>query len=218
MSALGALALLTATSLLGAMSPGPSFLMVAHTAAGTSRLAGLAAALGMSVGGATWSASALLGLAAVFQALPHLFLLVRIAGGLYLIWLAIRIWIGATTPLPEARMSAGSLRSAFLRALGTQLSNPKVAVFFASVFVALIPPGAGIGLKLAAVAIVFTCELCWYSVVAWALSGPASRAAYGRMKLWIDRISAAVLALIAARLAGAALAEASVASLLGEWA
>ena len=54
---------------LGAISPGPSFVMVARTAVARSRANGLAAALGMGVGGMTYATASLLGLQALFAAL-----------------------------------------------------------------------------------------------------------------------------------------------------
>jgi threonine/homoserine/homoserine lactone efflux protein len=51
--------------LVGAVSPGPSFVLVSRIAAKFSRVDGLAAAAGMGLGGAIFAALALLGLAAV---------------------------------------------------------------------------------------------------------------------------------------------------------
>ncbi len=53
--------------LVGAANPGPSFVLVARTAIAVSRPAGLAAALGMGVGGVLFSALALLGLHALLS-------------------------------------------------------------------------------------------------------------------------------------------------------
>ena len=60
----------------------------------------------------------------------------------YLLWLGIRIWRGAREPLPSADSVSVQdrtlLRSAAF-ALFTQLSNPKTAVFYASIFAAMLP-------------------------------------------------------------------------------
>ena len=58
---------------LGAMSPGPSFVMVARTAVASSRADGLAAALGMGIGGVFFAAAALLGLHVILIAVPWLY-------------------------------------------------------------------------------------------------------------------------------------------------
>src|SRR5499426_1510915 len=126
----------------GAMSPGPSFVFVARTAIARSRSDGLAAAVGMGVGGVVFSVLVVLGLHAVLSSVPRLYLVLKVAGGIYLLYLGIRIWHGAKEPLriadPDDRMK-GSLSNSFLLGLGTQLSNPKTAVFYGSIFAALLP-------------------------------------------------------------------------------
>src|SRR5688500_19104485 len=84
--------------IVGAMSPGPSFVMVARTAV-ASRGDGLAAALGMGAGGIVFAVAALVGLQAAFLAVPALYLGGELLGGAYLVYLGIRIWRGAREPL-----------------------------------------------------------------------------------------------------------------------
>jgi len=74
----------------GAMSPGPSFVMVARTAV-ASRGDGLAAALGMGAGGLVFAIAALAGLQAAFLAVPGLYLAIKGFGGAYLVYLGFRI-------------------------------------------------------------------------------------------------------------------------------
>jgi threonine/homoserine/homoserine lactone efflux protein len=72
---------------LGAMSPGPSFIMVARTALAVSRTDGVAAAFGMSIGGVLFAVAALLGLHAVLNTVPSLYAIVKVLGGAYLLYL-----------------------------------------------------------------------------------------------------------------------------------
>jgi len=62
MPASTAIVTILAALLLGAMSPGPSFVIVARNAIGLSRGDGLATAAGMGIGGVFFSGIALLGL------------------------------------------------------------------------------------------------------------------------------------------------------------
>lgn len=129
--------------IVGAMSPGPSFVMVARTAV-ASRSDGLAAALGMGLGGIAFAVAALVGLQAAFLAVPALYLAIKLLGGLYLVYLGIRIWRGAKQPLDvaEAQAPGGNRqpgRRALLLGLATQISNPKTAVVYASIFAAFLP-------------------------------------------------------------------------------
>jgi threonine/homoserine/homoserine lactone efflux protein len=87
------------TLLIGAISPGPSFVLVARTAVAASRRDGLAAALGMGVGGVVFGGLALLGLSAVLTQVPWLYAGFKLLGGLYLAYLAVRLWRGAARPI-----------------------------------------------------------------------------------------------------------------------
>lgn len=164
---------------LGAMSPGPSFLMVARTAIARSRADGVAAALGMGVGGVLLAAMALAGLHAVLIAVPWLYLALKIFGGAYLIYIGWSIWRGAREPvrIAEDVDATRSLRRSFWLALATQLSNPKTAVVYASVFVSLLPREIPLAVTLLLPLVIFAIEFGWYAIVALALSAPSPRAA-----------------------------------------
>ncbi|SFP08529.1 Threonine/homoserine/homoserine lactone efflux protein [Variovorax sp. OK605] len=192
----------------GAMSPGPSFVMVARTAV-ASRTEGLAAALGMGAGGLVFAIAALAGLQAAFLAVPGLYLAIKGFGGAYLVYLGVRIWRGARQPLPVAQ-EAGNPRAGqgrggrtfrtFLFGLATQVSNPKTAVVYASIFAAFLPHDVPLALALAVPAVIFCIETGWYTVVALALSSAAPRSAYLHYKVWIDRVAGGVMGLLGVRL------------------
>ncbi|MDR3437830.1 LysE family transporter [Telmatospirillum sp.] len=189
--------------LVGAVSPGPSFVLVSRTAAKFSRVDGLAAAAGMGLGGAIFATLALLGLAAVLTRVEGLYLALRVLGGLYLVYLGIRTWRGASEPLdiPDSTTArpASTLRS-FALGLVNQLSNPKTAVVYASIFAALLPASAPLWLLLVLPPLVFALEASWYAIVAFAFSAQRPRSVYLRSKSWIDRIAGSVIGVLGARL------------------
>jgi threonine/homoserine/homoserine lactone efflux protein len=188
---------------LGAMSPGPSFLMVARTAIARSRADGLAAAFGMGVGGVLFAVMALLGLHVVLIAVPWLYVVLKIAGGAYLIFIGVMIWRGARQPVEIVDTGSDHPRTivrSFWLGLATQVSNPKAAVVYASVFVSLLPPEIPLAVTLMLPAVIFVIEAGWYTIVALALSAPSPRAAYLRSKTWIDRAAGAVMAALGIRL------------------
>ena len=187
---LGALAI-------GVISPGPSFVMVAKEAVSLSRANGLAAALGMGLGGTVFALAALGGLQAVLLAIPLLYTTLKVVGGLYLCYLGYRIYAGAKQPLAttdDRRANAGrAMRSSFWFGLTTQLSNPKTAIVYASVFAAFLPSHLSAPLAVALIAIVFALEACWYAIVAMLLSAPAPRRAYAGCKAFLDRAAGIVI-------------------------
>lgn len=188
--------------LLGAISPGPSFLLVARIALATSRRDGLAAALGMGVGAVLFGALALFGLHAILGEVPWLRLGIEVAGGLYLLWLAVSLWRGAGRPLAvtgDARRAAGPAR-AFALGLATQISNPKTAVVYGGIFAALLPADPPFWLLASLPPAILAIEAGWYAIVAMAFSSGRPRAAYLRSKSWLDRAAGSVMGALGARL------------------
>jgi threonine/homoserine/homoserine lactone efflux protein len=188
---------------IGAMSPGPSFVMVLRLSVAMSRRAGLAAALGMGVGGVIFGALALFGLQALVAKVGWLYLVLRIAGGIYLVYLASRIWRGAATPMQIdalRREGQGSTGKAFWQGLATQLSNPKTAVVYGSIFAALLPPHPASWIFAVLLPILFAIEAGWYTIVALTFSSARPRAFYLRAKGFIDRMAGAVIGLLGMKL------------------
>src|SRR5258708_12850529 len=85
MSPLTAIVTILAALLIGAMSPGPSFVLVARNSIGLSRRDGLATAVGMGVGGVFFAGIALVGLYTLLAAVEWLYVTLNVAGGLYLL-------------------------------------------------------------------------------------------------------------------------------------
>ncbi|MFN7009063.1 MAG: LysE family translocator [Allorhizobium sp.] len=192
------------TVLIGAISPGPSFVLVSHTAIIRSRRAGLAAALGMGIGGAIFALLALAGLHALLMRVEWTYLLFKLLGGAYLAYLGLRIWRGASAPLPPelvGRSAGGApVWKSLALGLATQLSNPKTALVYGSIFAAFLPPEPERWLFSALPLGVFAVEAGWYVLVALVFSAERPRAAYGRVKHVVDRIAGAVLVGLGLRL------------------
>jgi threonine/homoserine/homoserine lactone efflux protein len=203
MESLFVLAPLLGAILIGAISPGPSFVLVARTAIAVSRLDGVGAALGMGLGASIFAAGALLGLQAVLTSVPSVYIGIKIIGGLYLLYLAVRLWRSASETLTIADAphdpQSTVLRSFFL-GLATQLSNPKTAVVYASIFAAMLPSGQTWSSTFVIVPMIFAIETGWYALVAIAFSAERPRNRYLRSKRWIDRSAGAVMGLLGLRL------------------
>ncbi|MBN8998345.1 MAG: LysE family transporter [Rhizobiales bacterium] len=203
MSSFAALFAILGALLVGAISPGPSFVFVVRTSVARSRLDGLAAALGMGIGAMAFAALALLGLRTLMTEAAGLYWALKIAGGLYLVYLRIRIWLGAGAPM-AALGGEGAARPAparsFTMALLTQLSNPKIVAVFGAVFAALLPAHYPLWLALALPPLIFIQETAWYAIVALAFSSSRPRALYLRARTAIDRAAGAVIALLGVRL------------------
>jgi threonine/homoserine/homoserine lactone efflux protein len=192
-----------ALHLLAAASPGPAVLMTARIGMTEGLRTGIHLALGIGFGAVIWAFAALFGLALLFQVAPTLLWGFKIAGGLFLIWIAVQMWRHApeTLVIPDDGAPLRSAISAFRLGVLTQLSNPKPAVFFGAVFVGTVPPTAGPWVLAALLAVIFLNEVFCNIVVARVFSFDRPRNAYARMKTRIDRSFAGVLALLGVKIA-----------------
>ena len=124
--------LLIGVCALGAMTPGASLAVVTrHTLRGSAR-AGVSAGLAHAAGIGVYAAATVAGLAVVLRGFPQLEIAIRLAGSLFLLWLALGSWRAAARPAPEpdAQAGANAVRDGFLIAF----LNPKVALFFLALF------------------------------------------------------------------------------------
>jgi len=187
--------------LLAVMSPGPSFLITARTAIARSRADGIKVALGLGAGSVVWSGAALLVLNFLFRQFHWLFIGMKVAGALYLLWIAWQIFWHAADPV---EMNEGATNengnNPLLRGFLVQISNPKVAVFFGSIFVAMLPNEMPDWMIAALLAIVTMNEILWYSLVSLFFGSSPARRFYLVAKRWIDRVTGAFLGLLGLRL------------------
>jgi len=208
MNEISSLAAIFGVLCVGTVSPGPSFVMVARTAVSSGQAEATAASLGMGIGGVIFAIAALAGLQALLLAVPTLYVVLKLAGGLYLAYLGMRIWRGAKEQLSVASEPAtkreGSLLRFLIFGLGTQLSNPKTAIVYASVFATFLPHGVRFQSGVALVVMVFLLETSWYALVALVLSAEKPRKAYLRFKSLIDRVAGGVILLLGLKLASSA--------------
>ncbi len=142
MSLTALLAFVPAAFLL-AITPGPDMLYVLSRSVAQGRVAGLISVLGFSVGMYVHATAAALGLASLFLLAPYAFDVVRLAGAGYLLWLAVQAFRGETSPLRPGHMPRAALWTVFRQAVLSNVLNPKVALFFLSLFPQFIDPHGG---------------------------------------------------------------------------
>ena len=187
---------------MGAVSPGPAVLMSARTGVSEGLRTGFFLALGIGAGAVFWAVLALSGLAVIFQIAPTLLWVFKIAGGLYLVWMAIGMWRHASQPLLDLTDAPPrSAASAFRLGLFTQLSNPKPAVLLSAVFVGTVPPGTPMMVLVALLSFLFAVETGWNTIVARIFSLEPTRRAYTGAKPLIDRSFGGLLGLLGVKIA-----------------
>lgn len=118
-------------SLLLAVTPGPSVVLLLAIATDRGRRAGIAAALGLAVGTFAWVVVTAAGLGALLATRPELLSAITVIGGGYLLWLGIQRFRAPATPAAGA--ADPIVGSPTRDGLVVNLLNPSLTIFLASV-------------------------------------------------------------------------------------
>ena len=188
------------------MSPGANVLLVSQLAASDRARSARFAALGVTVGAAIWATSAVLGVNAVFHMFPGLRLGLQMAGGVYLLYVASRLWRSSDAPLQDKATSV-SAPAAFRLGFLTNITNPKSALFFGSVFAASFPASPSILLQGSAVVMIVLNALCWHTLLAYLFSRERVRLAYSRTRKTANRVASVAVGTLGLGLLVASLRE-----------
>ena len=185
------LGLFVATLSVAILSPGPGIVAVSQAAFRLGRRDAMPYALGLALGASAWCLLALLGLSVLFEAVPLALSAFHVVGGLYLLWVASKMWSHAADPLPEPGATAGQ---GFGAGIALNLANPKPGLFYASVLLSIFPDARGILSNAVVYSTALTVELGFYLGLAAVLSAAPIRARYFGLKSWIDRSAALLVA------------------------
>ncbi|MQY22164.1 LysE family translocator [Nocardia macrotermitis] len=157
--------------LLGAMSPGPDFVIVMRNAMLSGRRAGVASAAGVALGVFVWAVLSGLGVAGLLAASAVAFTVVKLAGAVYLCYLGVRALLAARRGVYEVVPEGVSsdpvgVRAGFGQGLANNLLNPKAAVFFVALLPQFLPaaPTFADTAEVALTAVVVTAA--WFVVLA----------------------------------------------------
>lgn len=189
------------------MSPGANVLLVSQLAASDRARSAAFAAVGVACGATLWATCAVLGVNVVFVAFPGLRLALQVAGGVYLLYVAILLWRSNGAAL-VGRASSVSAWAAFRRGFLTNITNPKVALFFGSIFATSFPAAPSPILQVSVVAMVMVNALWWHTLLAYLFSRETVRAAYSHTRRVANRIASVIMGVLGLHLLVASLREA----------
>ncbi|MDR1529437.1 MAG: LysE family translocator [Burkholderiales bacterium] len=203
MPGLETLLLFLGAAILITLAPGPDNLMVISLGMARGRNAGIAFGVGCGFGCLSHTLLATLGVSAAIAASPSAFTALRIAGGLYLIWIgwqslkplfskpSVETVDTGNRSLPSAFQQAG-LPALFTRGLIANAINPKVIVFFLAFLPQFVDPARSHpALQLAVFGVIFTIQAALIFSVIGALAGALGErlARNHKIGLYLDRIA-----------------------------
>jgi threonine/homoserine/homoserine lactone efflux protein len=125
------------------LTPGPDMLFILGVGATGGPAVGLFAALGVALGLAVHAVATAFGLAALFSAVPTLYVVVKFCGAAYLLYLGITTLRRRDDGLVPTDAVPGGRARAFRRGLYSNLLNPKVVLFNAAFLPQFVDPARG---------------------------------------------------------------------------
>jgi len=138
------LALFAGAALLMVLTPGPNMIYLLSRSLCQGRKAGVISLLGVAAGFLVHMFAAAVGLTAIFMAVPLAYDLLKWLGAAYLLYLAWQaLKPGAASPFAARQLPADSSAKLIFMGFMTNALNPKIAVFYLSVFPQFIRPDHG---------------------------------------------------------------------------
>ncbi len=120
------------TVLIICITPGIDMMFILNRSISQGRDAGIYSALGVSVGAVVHTVLSGLGLSVILQTSVVLFAIIKIVGAVYLIYLGIQMFISKQSSISIKKTVYQSRRKLFVQGVITNVTNPKVALFFIS--------------------------------------------------------------------------------------
>lgn len=138
------LLIFAAACLLMVLTPGPNMIYLISRSICQGRKAGITSLVGVVAGFFVHMFAAAAGLTAVFLAVPMAYEALKWAGALYLLWMAWQaLKPGARSPFEARDLAPDSTPKLMLMGFMTSVLNPKVAMFYLSIFPQFISPEHG---------------------------------------------------------------------------
>ena len=190
--------------LLAIASPGPNVLAVVGTSMGVGRRSGVALAFGVALGSFCWGVLTVAGLSTLLAAYASALIVTKIAGGLYLLWLAYKAFKSAASSHEiEAKALAGGKRSPFgysIRGFTIQMTNPKAALAWIAIISLGLKQDAPWWVGFVIVVGTFVLSILIHMMYAIAFSTPAMVRIYGKARRGIQFTLGAFFALAGIKL------------------
>lgn len=193
----------TVINLVGTMSPGPSFIIVAQNAINHSRKAGICTTLGIVLADMVHVTYCLLGIAVLISKSILLFNAIKYLGALYLIYLGIKSVFSKSEINVQEEGSTEQLSDyqAFKNGFLVTLLNPKATLLFLGIFTVTIPAGTPTIVMAITGAIMLLSIFLWYLFVAVFLTQNTVRSIFLKFKEIFNKAFGSLLVALGVKVA-----------------
>ncbi|WP_026182363.1 LysE family translocator [Leeia oryzae] len=201
-----ALILFTLTAALLTITPGLDTALVMSTSMRRGGRSGWVAGLGVCVGCLLWGLLVALGLGALLEASGKLYQLLKMAGALYLIYIAIQLWRRKESTADVESTDSGLVQQQsdmqlFRQGLLTNLLNPKIGIFYVTFLPQFIPPHVNVTAFSVLLASIHAIEgMLWFGLLAMLVGQSHKKLDMQRWQKPVDKLTAVVFMLFGGKL------------------
>lgn len=175
---------------LGAISPGPSLLMVIRNTIVGGRRRGVMCAVGHGIGFGLYAGVAIFGLIVLLEEAPGVFFGLQLVGIALLFWYGWLMWNHASD---EQKQTFDGEARGFFEGFSIAFFNPKIALFLVAVLAQVLDAGMSLSTKLVIGFIGMAIDMAWYVLVAVFLTGTPLLEWLRNNGLLVNRTTAIVL-------------------------
>lgn len=180
---------------MGAISPGPSLVVVLRNTISGGRLQGVMTGIGHGIGLSIYAFIAVMGLSSIILSNENYFQTIQFTGALVLIWLAYNMIIHK--PSKSSEDYEGSGGRGFIEGFMIAFFNPKILIFFVAIFSQFIETRTNITDRLIIAIMAGIIDATWYVFVALILAGTSLIEKIRMNGVVIDRLIGLILLVIA---------------------
>jgi len=174
--------------------PGPDILVILQSSVNGGRVNAVLTIFGIVAGTAFWGLIAFFGVSALFEAVPILFVFLKIVGGLYLIYVGIGLLrtriVDCDTNVSRMDSQFGHI-DAMSKGFSVNMSNPKTALLMSSFFATTFDQTQGSEAGIAVIVMLCAISLAIYLAFALGLSSASFSRFREQLTVPISRVAGA---------------------------
>lgn len=182
------------------LSPGPDFLLIVKSAVRNKKQLAIGVAVGIATANAVYIVLCLVGVGAILASSIFIMTSIKIAGGLFLTYLAISAlkakkddYAFLNDPIGSKNMNNTTFFKEFITGFASGILNPKNPLFYLSLFTLVLNNEVGLWFKIALGIWMTLIVFLWDTFIIFALSRKKVRNTFNRMAFYIDKTTGVIL-------------------------
>tara|TARA_R110001583_G_scaffold67490_9_gene192979 strand:- start:2896 stop:3555 length:660 start_codon:yes stop_codon:yes gene_type:complete len=216
-SLIGIFATVALAHFLALISPGPDFVILVKSAVKNESRKAIGVALGISIANALYIALCLIGVGSLLASSVFVMMGLKIAGGLFLIYLAIQAlrakksdYVNLSDQVSTSENNETTFFKEFLVGFMSGILNPKNVLFYLSLFTVVLTKDVNLTFKIMLGIWMTSVVFIWDSAIVFLLSGDKVRRKFSKMAYYIDKVTGAILGLAGFAIVKTALTKSNV--------